>query len=291
MARRLTPQPPFGYGELPNDGREWCTLQAVADRIGIKPCSVLVRIKTLGWTTYRKRPYGRWILKQDVDSDIRFEELRRRWYKNHRPKTWHEEVCTTVDEATARRVFWTSAQAGLFMGVTARTISQWGLKGKIPVFVTGKHGRGRRVWYSPSSLRHLKEDEAYLKGKERYQKTLDTIRAGIVGRQVYKLTRKPCVYRKPIPPGWLTTRQVAERLDLSCSAVHTLRRKGRLFAKQYIKGKLEDTRNWMVPEWTRNRHWFFPENEVEEYRNNEDKKQQRELRQHLIRMTAQRKRP
>lgn len=139
--------------------------------------------------------------------------------------------------------------------------------------MTHQPRRGRQKWFSPSSLRHLKESEQRVKELERLKKAHETTRAGIVTRQVHKLRCQPCVYRKPIPPGWLTTQQVAERLDISVANVHRLRRHGRLRGKQYYKGRLEELGDW---EEARNHHWFFHFSEVEALEENEDYQRTRE---------------
>jgi hypothetical protein len=259
----------YSVGDPPPAGREWRSIIAVAAKLDIKPKSVWTHINRYGWTVYRQNRRRTWVLKEDVDRHIEFTELRKRWHKRHKPKTWREEVCTDVDEEMCRRIFWTAEQAALYMGVGKRTVQFWGQQGKIPVFVTRRRGTGGRNWYSPSSLRTLREDLEHLQRRAAMKKGRETMRAGIVNRQVYKLKHKPCVYRTPIPRGWLSVGQVAERLDISRPRVHKLRQSGRLRGKQYYKGELVDLTGWegMIP--TGPRHWFFREEDVEEFKNSE----------------------
>jgi hypothetical protein len=259
----------YTKGDPPPAGREWRSFPAVMHKLGVNRNVVWYHIRRHGWTIYRQNQRRTWILKEDVDSYLNFIEVRKRWYKGRKPKTWREEVCTDVDEETCKCIFWTAEQAALYMGVRRQTIYRWGQKGKIPVFVTSPKGTARRTnWYSPSSLRHMTEDLDHLKQRAKLEKARQTMQAGIVDRQVYKLRHKPCVYRKPIPAGWLSVRQAAERLDISRAGLLRLQQRGRLRGKQYYKGKLEDMSNWMEKDKTRC-HWFFHEDDIEALKNDE----------------------
>jgi hypothetical protein len=267
----------YSRGDPPPAGQEWRSMPAVMKKLGIGRTAVWYHIRKENWTIYRQNRNRTWILKSDVDSYLEFNALRKHWRKRHQPKAWREEVCTEFDEETCKRIFWTAAQAALYMDVTAGTIGRWGRKGKIPVFITRKKGTGGRYWYSPSSLRYMKEDEQHLKERAKWKKGNATKRANIVYRQVYKLRHKPSPHRKPIPPGWLTTLQAAERLDISLTSVHGLRRRGRLRGKQYYKGELTNLYGWEPMIKTRGRHWFFHEDDVEALKNDEHYIRTREI--------------
>lgn len=256
-------------GTPPCDGREWKSIVDVAAKMGIKRQSVYEHARRWGWTLYRQNHNRTWILKSDVDSYLEFINTRKRAYKRRDPEHWKPEIGIIEDEELLKRVFWTAQQAALYMGVSVNTIYLWVKKGKIPVFFCHTTGRSRRKWFSPSSLRHLKEDEQYLKGKATWEKARDTMRAGVVARQVYKLRYKPQYYRKQFP-GWITTREAADRLDIGIRTVLDLQRKGRILGRQMIKGRLEDTRGWMQKELCYNHSWFFHEQDIEDYRNSED---------------------
>lgn len=268
MAEELKTQK-GGRGEPPDDGRQWISIDDVAEKLSVEGSVARYHAKRQSWTTFRKHPYRTWILKRDFDQYLWFLRSKERWYKRRKPESWRPEVFE-VDEETAKRIFCTVGQAALFMQVCTNTIHRWARQGKIPIFVTEKTGRGRRQWYSPCSLRMLRENVEHLKWRAVWKKAKETMRAGIVGRQADKIRRKPCVYRNPIPPGWLSTREVAERLDISTSSVRHLRKMRRFFARQYIKGKLQDTEYWMTPELIRNRHWFFDEETIEAFKNSEE---------------------
>jgi len=74
-----------------------------------------------------------------------------------------------------------------------------------------------------------------------------------VAREVYRAKHRARVY-KDIPLGWITIWEMAERLDISYSCAHCLRRRGRILCEQF------------TGHWEKRRPWFVHEDSVEEYR-------------------------
>ena len=238
----------------PNDGREWMLMDEAAALFGIKLKSMWQKAGRIGFTRTARRGVKGWLLKKEVIDYLAFTKDRDGWYKRRRPKCWKPMIgsCEGDSDEEMQRVFWTARQAAAFMGVSTRTISQWAKSGKIPVFYNRKMSNGRRHWYSPTSLRNYKEDEERLKRQAIYEKAKATLRTGTVGREVYKQKHKPQVYRKPIPPGWLTVREAAELLGVSLSAIHTLRKRGGIVSEQFT-GKWD----------TKHRPWFISRTSLE----------------------------
>ena len=190
---------------------------------------------------------------------LAFTKDRTRWYKRRKGKDWEPMIDRNPpeEEDCFKRVFWTTAQAAEFMGVSKQTITRWGRKGIIPIFVTRKQGKGGRNYYSPTSLRNLKEDEEFLKKRAIYEKGKATMQQGIIEREVYRTQHTPRTYPS-VPKQWLTMREVAERLGISISAVSRLRKMERFNAEQLV-GKWDQ----------KQRPWFIHEDSVKELENDE----------------------
>jgi len=246
--------------EPPDDGREWILADDAAALLGVTRFHTLRLARRFDWICYKQPVKQTWILKKEVVSWHNFLKDRQRWYKRRRPKNWKPEVamCSPEDEVLFRRIYWSTAQAAEFMGVTIHTIYKWTKQGRVPVFTTRKMGQGRRYWYSPTSLRNLKESEEWQKGQAICEKTKATMRQGIVIREVYTARHKPYIYQG-IPPGWITIREVAERLDISLPAARRLRKMNRFMSEQF------------VGEWDKKqRPWFCDEDGVELLKNDEE---------------------
>jgi len=250
----------------PDDGREWITADDAATMFGILRKTLLYHAVKLEWTCYRQPCMQTWILKKDVVSWHNFLKDRERWYKRRRPKTWQPEIAMNhrEDEELFKRIYWSAAQAAAFMGVSRQTINNWSRQGKIPVFLTRKMGEGGKNWYSQTNLRNLKESEEWQRGHAIWAKAKATIQQGTCTREVYTARHQPRIYRN-IPPGWITLREVAERLDISISAARRLRKMKRFMSEQF------------VGEWDNKwRPWFCDEDGVEAYKNNEEYQQARQ---------------
>jgi len=246
--------------EPPNDGREWILADDAAALFCVTRNLVLMLAKRFDWTRYQQPQKQTWILKKEVVSWHNFLKDRERWYKRRRPKTWQPMISIEPKDAEPDfpRYWWTTAQAADFMGVSKNTICVWVKKGKIPVFTTRKMGQGRRYWYSPTSLRNLKESEEWQKGRAIWEKIKAAMRQGIVAREAYTARHPPYIYQD-IPPGWITMREVAERLDISIANAHHLRKKKRFLSEQF------------VGEWDKKcRPWFCDEDGVERLKNDEE---------------------
>ena len=124
-------------------------------------------------------------------------------------------------------------------------------------------------------MHHVKEDMTHQEGTARWEKAKATMQAGIVSREVYKQHHKPQFYCN-VPEGWITVLEVAERLGVAQGTVRRLRQRGRLFGRQWIKGRSEDTQDWLQKELTFNHHWFFREEDIEEYKQSEESARLRE---------------
>lgn len=246
-------------GTPPCDGREWKSIVDAQTKLGVNRSTVWYHIHRQGWTIYRQNRARTWVLKEDVERSLAYWKMRKRWLERHQPKTWREEVCRDFDGEMCARIFWTAEQAA--------TIYSWGKRGKVPVFIAAGEGKRARKWFSPSSLRHMKDNVEHLKWRAAHEKAKETMRAGVVERQVYKLQHKPFAYRKPIPRGWLTVREVADRMQISQARVRKLQLSGRLRGKQWYKGNLEELGNW---EKAPHRRWFFHEGAVDELMSMED---------------------
>ena len=252
--------------EPPDDGREWMLADDAAALLGVKRDRAVVLAKRFNWTRYQPPHQQTWILKSDVVSWYKFLKDRELWYKRRCPKNWKPEIAmnATEDEELFKRIYWSTAQAAAFMGVTTSTIYKWTKKGKIPVFLTRKMGEGGKNWYSPTSLRNLKESEEWQQGCAAWERAKATMRQGIVEREVYTARHKPCIYQG-IPPGWITLREVAERLHIGRSAAYRLRKMNRFMSEQF------------VGEWdTKKRPWFCDEDGVERLKNSEEYQQLRQ---------------
>ena len=240
----------------PDDGREWILVDDAAKLYGIKPHCMMVKANKLDFTRTFRKGIKTWLLKSDVMRHLDFLQLRERWYKNHRPKCWRQEVgsCEGESDEFMQRVFCTSAQAAAFMGVSPRTVWSWAKKGKIPVFVNRKMGKGGKCWFSWTSLRNYKEDEERLKYRARWEKNLATRQAGIVHREVYNQRHRPQVYKKPIPDGWMTVREAAELLNVSRSVIHRMVKQGAITVEHF------------TGEWdAKRRPWFILRTSLEGY--------------------------
>ena len=127
-------------------------------------------------------------------------------------------------------------------------------QGRLPVYVTNGTGKGRKHWYSPTNLQNLQEDEERLRLRAIWEKGKATMQEGVASMEVYKRQHKARVF-KNIPPGWITIREMAERLNISFGCAYNLRRRGRILCEQFT-GAWDDKR----------RPWFVHEDSVEEYR-------------------------
>ena len=232
----------------PDDGREWILVDEAAALFGIKPTSMSIKMQKLNFTRTCHKGVKPWLLKKEIMDYLAFLKDRERWYKRRRPKNWRPEIGSFAGESDEylQRIFLTTAQAAAFMGVSKSAVLSWVKKGKIPVFVNRKQGKGGRNWYSPTSLRNLKEDEERLKYQAVYEKAKATMRAGVVEREVYKQRHKPRVYKKPIPAGWLTVREAADLLDIGLTVVRDLIKRGHIEA-DHLTGKWDaKCRPWFI---------------------------------------------
>lgn len=126
------------------------------------------------------------------------------------------------------------------------------------MFTTRKRGRGGKYWYSPTALRALKASEEWQRGRAIWEKTKETMRQGIVAREAYIARHPPYIYQG-IPPGWITMREVAERLNISRGAAYRLRKMNRFMSEQFVGA-------WDA----KNRPWFCHEESVERFKNSEE---------------------
>ena len=242
----------------PNDGREWILADEAAVLYEVPTKTLVDRMRRLNFTRTCRPGVKVWLVKKEVIGLFGVSQR-----PDAMAQTTPPQKLATHDryEPRRRRVvqarFRTTAQAAAFMSVNRTTVYGWGKKGHQSGFLTCKQGSGGQNWYSPTSLRNLKEDEQFLKRRAAWGKAKATMRTGAVGRETLKTKHKQRVYKK-VPKGWLTMMEVAERLDVSTSAVANLRRRGHLTGEHF------------TGEWdAKHRPWFFHEAVVEEYRTRE----------------------
>jgi len=239
----------------PDDGREWMLLDDAAVLFGVTPSTLSDRTRKENWTRTSHHGVKVWLLKEEVTEMLRFLKRREQWYKRRRPKNWIPEVgdLTGMEEEQIRRVFLTSCQAAAYLGISVHRVEELARSGKLPVYVTKGMGRGRRYWFSMTNLRNHKEDEERLKRRAAWEKGKATLRQGIAASEVYRSQHRAKVY-KGVPHGWITIREMAERLNISYGCAYRLRRRGRILSEQFTGN------------WEKRRPWFVHEDSVEEYR-------------------------
>jgi len=239
----------------PNDGREWMLVDDAAKLYGITTGTLLFHARRLEWQRVTCPGVKSWLLKEDVMHWWDFLQKREKWYKRRRPKNWEPEVgsIATMEPERIKDVFLTSQQAAEYLGISSHRVLELGRCGRLPVYVTNGLGRGRRYWFSQTNLRNLKEDEEYQRWRTVWEKSKATMRQGIVRREAYAAQHRAKVYRN-IPSGWITLREMAERLGISPSTAYKLRQRGRILSQQF------------TGHWDKRRPWFVHEDSVEEYR-------------------------
>ncbi len=239
----------------PNDGQEWILAEEAAPLFGITAAAMVNKARKLNWRRTICLGIKTWLLKKDIMHYLDFLKDRERWYKRRRPKHWIPEVglLTGEDEEHIKRVFWATKQASEFLGICESRLRELARQGKIPVYITRKMGRGGKYWFSPTNLRNHRDDEERIRRREIWEKGKATMRQGIAARETYTRQHRARAY-KNIPPGWITMREMAERLNISMSCAYRLRRRGRILCEQF------------TGEWDKRRPWFVHEDSIEEYR-------------------------
>ena len=238
----------------PNDGREWILAEDAAVLYGVTHRTMVLKAKKLHMTHTCRHGVKAWLVKKEVMDYLKFLKQRENWRKRRRPKNWIPEVgdLTGMEEERIKQVFWTSRQAAEFLNISIHRVEELARCGKLPVYVTKGVGKGRQQWFSPTNLRNHQEDEERLRWRAVREKGLQTMQQGVVGREVYKMQHRARVYTN-IPQGWITVREVADRLQVSIGTVHRLRQRDRLQGEHF------------TGRWDKRRPWFFHEDSVEEY--------------------------
>ena len=240
--------------EPPNDGREWICRDTALEMLNCGANTLWRYRRRFEWECYTPPDYSqKWYLKKEVAFYADFLKDRDKWRKRHRPAHYRMQYMMT-DEESALRVFVTLEQAAAMLKVTPSRVGQLARQGKLPVFPSRKPGLGSHYWFSPTSIRNYLADEERTKWRASYAKGQETRRLmkhGIDRRVVH--APRPYV----IPRGWLRAWEVAERLGISETTVHKLRKKGGLCVERF---PLKRGR------WT---PWCFLEASIEEYKKDE----------------------